>query len=129
MSIVKYCAWSVAALVLLTGVTAGVAPDFVLSLRSLVASQLGLLIIAVLRVAIGIVMIMAAPTSRAPRALQAAGAIVMLAGMATPLFGVERTRAVLAWEAAQGPALIRMVGAVVLMIGGFLTFALMPRRA
>jgi hypothetical protein len=47
----------------------------------------------------------------------------------TPLFGVARTKAVLEWEAAQGPALMRMIGAVVLALGGFLAFTLSPRRA
>ena len=61
--------------------------------------------------------------------LQAAGGLMLLAGMATPLFGVERTRAVLAWEAAQGPWLIRLTGVIVIALGGLLTIALRPRQA
>jgi len=62
-----------------------------------------------------------------PRVLQVVGAIVLLAGLVTPLFGVERTKAVLAWEAAQGMVWLRIGGALAMAIGGFLTFALTPR--
>jgi hypothetical protein len=129
MNVVKSLAWAITGVVLLAGVTAGVAPNVMLSLRSLAASEAALLVIAVIRVAVGIVLIMAAPTSRVPRALQVAGAAVLFAGLMTPMFGVSRTKAVLEWEAAQGPALMRMIGAVVLALGGFLAFALSPRRA
>src|SRR6266699_3086354 len=113
----KYLAWLVALFVITAGVAGIVAPDRLFSLRSLAETQSGLLGIAVLRVAIGVVLIMTAPASRAPKVLQAAGAAVLLAGLATPLFGVERTKAVLDWEAAQGLWLIRAVAAVALAIG------------
>jgi uncharacterized membrane protein len=123
----KYLAWLLAAFIVATGVAGIVAPDTILSLRSLAATQGALLVFGALRVAIGIVLVMAAPRSRAPRTLQAVGAVVLLAGLATPLFGVERTRAVLAWEAAQGRSLIRFGGAIVVTLGGLLTLALRPR--
>ena len=128
MNHVKYLSWLLAAFVVAAGVAAMVAPDMILSLRSLAATQGALLVFGALRVAIGVVLIMTAPASRAPRTLQAAGAVLLLAGLATPLFGVERTRAVLAWEAAQGPSLIRLGGAIVVVLGGLLTVALRPQR-
>src|SRR5262245_57027663 len=99
----KYLAWLVAAFMIAAGVAAITVPEAILSLRSLAATQGALLVFAALRIALGVVFIMTAPASRTPRTLQAAGAVVLLAGLATPLFGVERTKAVLAWEAAQGP--------------------------
>ena len=120
----KYLAWLLAAFVMSAGVAGVVAPDMILSLRSLAATQGALLVFAALRVAIGIVLVMVAPRSRTPRTLQVAGAVLLLAGLATPLFGVERTRAVLAWEAAQGPSLIRLGGAIVLALGGLLAVTL-----
>ena len=124
----KYVAWLLAAFVVAAGVAGIVAPDTVLSLRSLAATQGALLVFAALRVAIGVLLIMAAPRSRAPRVLQAAGAVLLLVGLATPLFGVERTRAVLAWEAAQGSSLIRLGGAIAVALGGLLTVALRTPR-
>jgi len=120
----KYLAWLLAAFVVAAGVAGIVATDMILSLRSLAATQGALLVFAGLRVAIGVVLVMVAPRSRAPRVLQVAGGVLLLAGLATPLFGVERTRAVLAWEAAQGPSLIRFGGAIVVTLGGLLAVTL-----
>jgi uncharacterized membrane protein len=123
----KYFAWLVALFVIAVGLAGIIAPDRVMGLRWIAATQTGLLGIAVLRIAIGVVLIMSAPASRAPKALQVVGALLLLAGLATPLFGVERTRVVLDWEAAQGPWLIRGGAIVALVIGGFFAFVLTPR--
>ena len=124
----KILAWAVAGLVLCAGLLGIVAPEQLLALRSVIASQTGLLVIAVIRIAIGIVLIMNAPASRAPKLLQYAGALVLLAGLATPLFGVERTRAVLDWEAAQRPAFVRLAGVAIVAMGGVFAVLLTPRR-
>jgi drug/metabolite transporter (DMT)-like permease len=123
----KYLAWLITIFVLVAGVFEIVAPDRVAGLRSLEASQIGLLIVAVIRIAIGVVLIMIAPASRAPKLLQLAGALFLGAGLATPFFGVERTRAVLQWEATKGLALIRLGGVVATALGAMLAFALTPR--
>ena len=121
----KSLAWIVALFVIAVGVTGIIAPDRLFSLGSIVATPAGLLGIAVIRIAIGIVLIMTA--SRMPRTLQVIGGVVLLAGLVTPLFGVERTRAVLAWEAAQDTVWLRIGGALAVAIGTFLTFSLTPR--
>ena len=122
----KYLTWLLTAFVVAAGVAAIVVPDTILSLRSLAATQGALLVFAAVRIAIGVALIMVAPRSRAPRTLQAAGAVLLLVGLLTPLFGVERTKAVLEWEATQGPWLIRLGGAIVLALGGLLGAALRP---
>jgi hypothetical protein len=123
----KYVAWLIAALIIIAGIAAIVAPEFALGLRSLEATPMALLVVAVIRVLIGVVLIFSAPASRAPKALQICGALFLGAGLATPLFGAERAKAVLEWEAAQGPALMRVVGTVVLALGAVLAFTLTPR--
>jgi uncharacterized membrane protein len=124
----KYLAWLVAAFVLAAGVAYIAVPDSVLGLRTFIATQLGLLVVSVIRVVIGVVLIMSAPSTRAPKLFQVAGAVLLGAGLATPLFGVERTKAVLDWEAMQGPLLIRALGVLVIAIGATLAFALTPRK-
>jgi hypothetical protein len=52
----------------------------------------------------------------------------MVAGFATPLFGVDRTRAILDWEAAQGTALLRSVAVLLMAIGGSIAFAVAGGR-
>jgi hypothetical protein len=124
----KSLAWLIAAFVFVAGIADIAAPDSVLGLRSFIATQMGLLVVSVIRVVIGVVLIMAAPSTRAPRLFQIGGAVLLLAGLVTPLFGVERTKAVLDWEAMQGPLLIRAVGVLVIAIGATLAFALTPRK-
>jgi hypothetical protein len=125
----KLAALLVAVFVIVVGAVGVVAPDTLLSLRHYVLTPSGLLGLAVVRIAIGIVLIMTAPASRAPRTVRAFGGLLLLAGLVTPLFGVERSRAVVDWEIAQGPALIRTAAAVIVAIGGLLAFVVSGRRA
>ena len=124
----KYFVWLIALFVGVAGVAGLLVPDRVMSVRLIAATQSGLLAIAVLRSTIGIVLIMVAPRSRAPKTLQVIGALLLLAGMVTPLFGVARSKAVLDWEAAQGPMLVRSWAIVAIALSGALAFAMKPVR-
>jgi hypothetical protein len=124
----RYLALLIAMAAVAVGITGLFAPDTLFAMTRYVGTPAGLYAIAVVRVAVGVVLIMVAPLSRAPRFLRAAGGLVMLAGLMTPFFGVERTRAVLEWEATQGTALIRAGAAVALALGVFLAFAVSPVR-
>lgn len=113
----------IGALVVVAGAIGFAAPDMLLSLgRSLITAR-GLYAIAVLRIAIGLVFVAAAPSSRAPRTLRIVGVIVIIAGLTTPWFGVERARAVLDWEANAGPSFARIAAVVVMALGGSLVYA------
>jgi hypothetical protein len=118
----------VALFVMLAGMTGVFAPDSLMTIGRYVVTPAGLYAIAAFRVAVGIVLIMVAPPSRAPRTLRVFGAVVLLAGLMTPLFGVERACAILEWESAQGTALVRVGAGLVLAIGGSLAFAVAPVR-
>ena len=83
--------------------------------------------IAVLRIAIGLVFVLAAPASRAPRTLRVLGVIVIIGGLITPSFGVVRTRAVMGWWASGGPLFMRLAAGLAMAIGGFLVYLFLPR--
>src|SRR5438876_555530 len=119
----KWLAVLLALFIMLVGMVGVFSPDSLLRIGRNVATPGGLYAIAVLRIVIGLVLVLVAPISRAPRGLRALGVIVVLAGLATPLFGVERTRAVLDWEAEQGTALVRLGAVLALALGGFVAFA------
>ena len=124
----KTLAWMIALFAAAAGLTGIISPDLLLGLRSFITTEGALIVIGIVRVAIGVVLIMAATGSRFPRMLRIAGAVLIFAGVSTPLFGIERTRVVLAWEAAQGPLFMRLVGVLILAIGGALAFTLVPRK-
>lgn len=113
----------VALFIMLVGVAGVFAPDSLMTIGRSVATPVGLYAIAALRVGIGLVLMLVAPVSRAPRTLRVFGAVALVAGLTTPLFGVERTRAILDWESTQGTALIRVGAGLALAIGGFIAFA------
>lgn len=114
----------VGALVMVVGVVAFFAPDRLIALGHHILTPTGLYVIAALRIGIGLVVIGAASTSRAPRVLRVLGVIVVVAGVATPFFGAERSRLILDWWAAQGPVALRAPGVLLLAAGGGLTYLL-----
>jgi hypothetical protein len=113
-------------LVILGGAISFAAPDVVLSLGRSVTTPGGLYAIAALRIALGLVFVLAAPASRAPQTLRVLGVIVIIAGLTTPWFGVARTRAVLDWWATAGPSFTRVAASVPMAIGGFLVYIFRP---
>lgn len=88
-------------------------------------------VIAVVRVAFGLVLIAAAPVSRAPRALRILGAIVVIAGLTTAvtgLVGMERARTIIDWWLQQGVTVFRATTLLLVAIGGFVAYACAPVR-
>jgi hypothetical protein len=118
----------IGALVILASAISLAAPDLRLSLERSVMTPAGLYAILALRIAIGLVLVCAAPESRAPRTLRVLGLIVIIAGLMTPWFGVARSRAVLNWLASAGPWLMRLDAGVGMAVGGFLVYVFRTTR-
>jgi hypothetical protein len=79
----------------------------------------------------GLVVILAAAGSRAPKTLRVLGVIMCLRKLSATLMGPEHPRAVLEWETMQGTAFLRVGAAVALIAGAFMAFTLitrLPRR-
>ena len=112
--------------VILGGAISFAAPDVLLALGRSVTTSGGLYAMAALRIALGLVFVLAAPASRAPRTLRVLGVIVIIAGLTTPSFGVARARTVLDWWASAGPSFIRLSAGVAMAIGAFVVYVLRP---
>jgi hypothetical protein len=112
----------IGALVILASAINFAAPDLRLSLERSMMTPAGRYAIAALRIAIGLVFVLAAPASRAPRALRVLGLIVIIAGLSTPWFGVARARAVVNWLVNAEPWLMRLDAVLGMAIGGFLLY-------
>jgi hypothetical protein len=110
------------------GVLGVLAPSALISLTAPWLTPTGLWIAGALRVGIGLVLLRVAPASRHPDVLRVLGVIVVLAGLATPLFGVERARIVLAWWVGQGSGFIRLWGLIALALAGYIVYAVVPAR-
>jgi drug/metabolite transporter superfamily protein YnfA len=125
----RIAALLVALFTIAVGMVGIVSPDSGMTLRRLYFATPGRFYAAgAVRVAMGLVLILAASSSRWPRTLRALGAVVCLQGLAATLFfGLERARAIMEWEAMQGTALLRAGAVVALATGGFVAFAVTKR--
>jgi hypothetical protein len=110
------------------GAVGVVSPGALLRIAHYFQTSLGLYAAAALRIVLGGALWFAAPGSRAPRLIRAIGLLVLVAGLVTPLFGVERFHGILDWWSARGPAFMRAWAAVVLAFGCTLAYGLMPGR-
>ena len=88
----------------------------------------GLYIAAGLRVGIGLVLLLAARGSLTPNLLRVLGVLAFVGGLATPLVGVERVRAILDWCSHQGPIILRLGAAFALALGSFIAYAVLSQR-
>ena len=124
----KSAALLVALFTIVVGIGGIVSPDSFMTLRRLYFATPGRFYSAgAVRVAMGLVLIVAASSSRWPRTLRALGAVVCLQGLAATLLGLERARAILEWEAMH-TALLRAGALVALASGGFVAFAVTAGR-
>lgn len=105
------------------------APQSLLAVLRAILTPLGLYVLGGVRIAIGIVFLMAAPSSRAPRFLLVLGVVAVIGGLITPLFGVERAHAILDWWAGRSPGAVRLWAGVAIALGGGIVYAVAPRRA
>jgi predicted tellurium resistance membrane protein TerC len=83
---------------------------------------------AVFRVLSGIVLVLAASGSRAPNSLRGLGALIFLAGLLTPFFGLRFAQRVLACWSDGGPQVVRAWAGALLLVGGFIVYANIPSR-
>ena len=83
---------------------------------------------AVLRVVIGVVLVRAAPGSRAPRFLRVFGFIIIIGGLLTPFIGVWAAQHILGWWSAGGPAVVRVFAGVSLALGLLIVYAVARER-
>ena len=109
--------------VIALGVAGLVAPGVLVTIGREAVTPVGLYVVAVARVAIGLLLIGAAPASRTPRSLRVLGAIVVLGGLLTPVLGIGRARAILDWWSALGPAYLRLPAVIALAFGAFIACA------
>jgi hypothetical protein len=106
-----------------------VAPSALLSVAEFFLTRPGLWLAAALRVVLGVTLFLVAPDSRFPRALRVIGVLIVVAGVATPLIGLERARAIVEWETGRGSTAMQIPAMFALALGAFLAYATAPRGA
>ena len=113
----------VALFVVVVGIVGMVSPDGLTTVRrQYFATPVGLYAAGAVRVAMGLVLILVARVSRAPKILRTLGALMCAQGLAATLLGLDRAQAILEWEVMH-PMLLRAGAMVALASGGFVALA------
>jgi len=119
----RIAALVVALFVAVVGIVGIVSPDAVTTIRrQYFATPVGLHAAAAVRVAMGLVLILVARVSRAPKVLRILGAVMCAQGFTATLLGLDRAQAILEWEVMH-PMLLRAGAMVALASGGFVALA------
>ena len=122
MKYIKTAALLVALFTIVVSTAGIITPDRMMALRRLYFTPGGLYLIGAVRVAMGVVLILAARGTRWPNTLRALGALMCMQAVAANIFGLQRARAILEWEGMH-TALLRAGAVVALVTNGFVAFA------
>jgi len=128
----RLAALLVALVTIVVGIVGLVSPDtLTMGRRMYFGTPVAFHAAGVVRVAMGLMVILSATASRAPKTLRALGGVMCLQALSATLLGPDHARAVLEWEALLRPAVLRLGAAVALGSGAFIAFAISrpPRRS
>jgi hypothetical protein len=127
-SVVKTLAFVIGLLILTVGVIGMVVPSALQWIAGRLESPRAWYALAVIRVLLGVLLLVVAKSSRAPRALRVVAFVPLVAGLAIPLVGVSWARATVEAWSLQGPGVLRLSAIPVLLLGGFIAYACAPAR-
>ena len=103
-----------------------VSPSRLLDVVRYFQTPVGLYFAAGIRVLLGVALLFAAPASRAPGFIYILGFLIIVIGVITLVFGLERFRRLLDWWSAQGSAFVRGWAVLALLFGLSLAYAIVP---
>jgi len=124
----KLTASAMALIIAGIGVVGVVSPPLLLEFARTLLTPGALYVVAVVRVILGLVLVWVASASRAPMTFRVFGIIIIVAGVLTQFFGVERSRAVFDWWSLQTPLFMRAWAALAVVFGLFVIYALTSHR-
>jgi uncharacterized membrane protein len=116
------------AIIAFAGIVGVLAPSVPLGVGRSLLTPTALYIIAAVRIVFGTLLLWVAPESRMPKTVRAIGFIIVVAGLLTTVFGVERSEAVFNWWSSQDPLFVRAFFALPIVVGVFLVDVLSRGR-
>jgi hypothetical protein len=124
----KILAFAIALLMICLALTGLFWPEGLTRIGQYSFTSTGLYVVALIRLAVGLVFFLAAPASRAPRTLRILGVIVCVAGLGLAVISIERAHAVMDWWLTHALGFIRVAAVVVLGVASFIVYATAPQR-
>ena len=128
MKVRKLVATVMGALISAIGLVGLAAPSLLLEFGQSLQTPAALYVVAAVRIVFGAVLVWVASVSRMPSTLRVLGVVIIVLGLFTPLFGVERSQGALNWFSSQGPLLVRALASVAIIFGLFIIYAVNSRQ-
>jgi len=107
----------IAALMVLLGLTGVLWPEGLMQLATYSFTRSGLYVVAAVRVVLGVLLLIAARSTRTPKTVRVIGVVLLVAGIATALIPAERVQLMKDWWIARGPDTLRVVACFPLVAG------------
>jgi uncharacterized protein YjeT (DUF2065 family) len=117
-----------AILMMALGLAAVITPDRLLPFARFTTTPNGIYVAAAIRFLIGLILILAAGSSRFPTVLRVLGALVICAAIATIAMGSSGAQQMAERLERYAPNLIRAIGVFLIAVGGFVAYAMSGRR-
>lgn len=112
-----------ATLILAIGVFGVTSPEGIVSILSIFGKEPGFWAAMLIRIAFGAALWRVAPASRTPAVLMALGITITASGLALPLIGFDRYRAMLAWWTRRPSLVLQAYAAALAALGTFLLWS------
>ena len=123
----KIIALLIAALMILLGLTGVLWPEGLMEFAKYTFTSTGIYVAAIVRIAFGILLLVAAKATRTPKTVRVIALILLVAGVATALISVERAQLLRDWWLGRGPDAIRIAACIPLAIGFFVAGATLTK--
>jgi hypothetical protein len=123
----KIIALGIGALLILLGLTGVLWPEGLLDLVKYSFTSTGIYVIAITRMVLGALLLVAASATRTPKTIRVIAVIIFLAGVATALINPERAQLLKDWWLSHGPDILRIVACFPLAVGFFILVATLTK--
>ena len=120
-------AWG--ALFMCVGFWALIQPRGLVEFADLFLTSTGLWVAVALRLVVGVLLWASAGGSRTPRVLKVLGALFVFSAFALPVVGLERMQRIADWGAGLDDQVLRAVSLLVIGLGGFIAWSVLPRKS
>ena len=104
-----------------------VSPEALVGVVRSFQTSAGLYAAAGIRLVFGAALFFAARKSRAPDTIRVLGVLIIVAGLITPLIGLERFTRLFEWWSGLGPGFTRTLAAFTTAVCLLLAYAVLPR--
>jgi hypothetical protein len=123
----KIIALLIATLMILLGLTGVLWPEGLMEFAKYSFTATGIYVTAIVRIALGLLLFVAAKATRTPKTVRVIALIIFVAGVATALMSVERAQLLREWWLGHGPDGLRIAACFPLAVGFFIACATLTK--